>query len=87
MKFDVNADEGSNIGKACREKNVILIINFSTDYVLDGKMNSSHTVNKISNPSYEYDKLRLMLEYHIHEIIEKNGIVLSTWNYYDFDFL
>lgn len=81
--FLVNAEGVKNLATAC-EKNHVVFIHISTDYVFDGKKVGPYTINDIPNPINEYGKSKLLGEVFIEDILEEFFIIRTSWLYSEF---
>jgi len=78
--FKVNDTAIKNIASLI-DKNSSLFVHFSTDYVFDGKKNSSYTEEDSTNPINEYGKSKLNGEINLKKSDINYFIFRTSWVY------
>ena len=74
----INTDAVSHIAKLCQQYGTLLI-QFSTDYVFDGKKASAYTERDTPNPINHYGKSKWLAEHQIQQHCEKYLILRTSW--------
>lgn len=74
----INADAVSHIARQCQQHNTLLI-QFSTDYVFDGKKDSAYTELDVPNPINHYGMSKWLAEQLVQQHCEKYLILRTSW--------
>ena len=80
IAFKINADGVRNLAEVCN-KNDVILIHISTDYVFDGEKETPYTIDDQTNPINAYGKSKLEGEKHIQNILTKYFIIRTSWLY------
>ncbi|OQY92533.1 MAG: dTDP-4-dehydrorhamnose reductase [Sphingobacteriales bacterium UTBCD1] len=72
--FQINAAGPLNLAKICTEEN-IRFIQYSTDYVFDGRKNSPYTEKNLPNPLNVYGNTKLSGEYFSLNYCDRSFVV------------
>ncbi|MEP3837388.1 MAG: dTDP-4-dehydrorhamnose reductase [Algibacter sp.] len=80
LAYKINTEGVENLSIIC-EKNNVILIHISTDYVFDGEKEAAYTVNDKTNPINAYGKSKLEGENHIKNTLTKYFIVRTSWLY------
>lgn len=83
LALQVNAEGVKYLVLAC-EKEKVILIHISTDYVFDGKKNTPYTEDDLTNPINEYGKSKLKGEHYIFGLLEKAFVIRTSWLYSSF---
>lgn len=78
--FAINADAVKTLATTCKENDVVLF-QISTDYVFDGKKESSYLETDSTNPINVYGDSKLKGEQYIQKICDKHFIFRTSWLY------
>ena len=81
--FLVNAEGANNLAKACLE-NQVKLIHISTDYVFNGKKESTYTEEDEVNPINVYGASKLKGEEYIQQQLKEFFILRTSWLYSEF---
>ncbi|NQX81173.1 MAG: dTDP-4-dehydrorhamnose reductase [Flavobacteriaceae bacterium] len=81
--FEINEKAVSNLAKACN-KNDIVLIHISTDYVFEGLSDKPYKEEDIANPINVYGKSKLAGELELQKQIDKYYIIRTSWIYSQF---
>lgn len=76
----INAEFPKYLANLCNENNIILI-HYSTDYVFDGKKETSYSEKDNVNPINFYGKSKLLGEEYIKNILTRHIIIRTSWIY------
>ncbi|MBT8274001.1 MAG: dTDP-4-dehydrorhamnose reductase [Bacteroidia bacterium] len=80
--FLINAEAVGYLAEAC-QRNKVVLIHLSTDYVFDGTKNEAYTIHDQPNPINVYGASKLEGELKIKEHLEKYYIIRASWLYSD----
>jgi len=80
IAYKVNAESVKNLAYICNKNNIILI-HISTDYVFDGEKETPYIAGDETNPINEYGKSKLEGENHIKKILTTYFIIRTSWLY------
>jgi dTDP-4-dehydrorhamnose reductase len=80
IAYLINAEGVKYLAQTC-EKNNIVLIHVSTDYVFDGEKEEPYAIHDEANPINEYGKSKLQGEQYIQKILTKYFIVRTSWLY------
>ncbi|WP_452599558.1 dTDP-4-dehydrorhamnose reductase [Pontimicrobium sp. MEBiC01747] len=80
LAFKINAEAVKNIATICNKNNIILI-HISTDYVFDGEKKTPYLETDMANPLNEYGRSKYAGEQYIKEITVKYFIIRTSWLY------
>ncbi|QQX77605.1 MULTISPECIES: dTDP-4-dehydrorhamnose reductase [Aequorivita] len=78
--FAINAQAVKNLASTCN-KNDVVLLHVSTDYVFDGKKKSPYLETDATNPINVYGASKLEGEQYIQKITEKHFILRTSWLY------
>lgn len=78
--FLVNAEGVKNLSEAC-EKQQVILIHISTDYVFDGQKRTPYLESDDAAPINAYGASKLKGEKYISEICSKYFIIRTSWLY------
>ncbi len=82
--FAVNVKGVANLAKAAK-KHDFTLINFSSDYVFDGRKNKPYTENDMPKPLNVYGESKLLGEQIIQQYLKKYVIIRTSWLYSKFN--
>lgn len=80
IAFQVNAEGVKHLAIAC-QKNEVILIHISTDYVFDGEKTEPYTTKDLPNPINEYGKSKLLGEENLAESLSNFYIIRTSWLY------
>jgi dTDP-4-dehydrorhamnose reductase len=80
LAMSINAQGTEVVAKACKESDASLIY-ISTDYIFDGKKESSYTETDRPNPLSVYGRSKLIGEEKIEKIFKNYYIIRTSWLY------
>ncbi|MEG6512191.1 dTDP-4-dehydrorhamnose reductase [Desulforamulus ruminis] len=78
LAYKVNAFGPRNLAIVCNEHNISLL-HISTDYVFDGKKDTSYLEDDIKSPLGVYGKSKSLAEEYITTLTNKYYIVRTSW--------
>lgn len=81
--FSVNAEAAKHLAQAC-SKNKVKLIHISTDYVFNGKKESTYTEEDEVNPINVYGASKLKGEEYIQQELKEFFILRTSWLYSEF---
>ncbi|SHI67320.1 dTDP-4-dehydrorhamnose reductase [Mesonia phycicola] len=81
--FSVNAEAAKHLAQAC-SKNKVKLIHISTDYVFNGKKDSTYTEEDEVNPINVYGASKLKGEQYIQQELKEFFILRTSWLYSEF---
>lgn len=81
--FQINAEAVKNLAEIC-EKNHVVLIHFSTDYVFDGTSKIPYSETDPTNPINVYGASKLKGENYIRNILTDHFIFRTSWLYSEF---
>lgn len=80
LAYAVNADGPKNLAEVCKKYQVKLL-HISTDFVFDGKKQTSYIESDMPNPLGVYGASKWQGERNIQEIMEDYFIIRTSWLY------
>lgn len=81
--FLVNAKAAENLAKVC-QKNQVILIHPSTDYVFDGKKETAYVEQDVTQPINVYGASKLKGEELIQKSLKEYFIIRTSWLYSEF---
>ena len=78
--FSVNAEGVKNVAMSCRDAG-IKIVQFSTDYVFDGKKKTPYVEDDSCNPVSAYGQSKLQGELYLKEFSNNYILIRTAWLY------
>lgn len=78
--FAINAEAVKNLASTC-QKNDVVLLHISTDYVFDGKKKTPYVETDATNPINVYGASKMKGEQYIQKICEKYFIFRTSWLY------